>query len=154
MQDHTTHNRGPYRMLALELVADFIIMYFVMFAMIASLDHLRHNLNNLYMTLMMVAPMAVLMLVTMRSMYPDRRLNLFLIVLAAILFAVATFGVRTQAAIGDRQFLRSMIPHHSGAILMCREAKLSDPEIVRLCDGIARSQAAEIAQMEAILRRL
>ena len=154
MQDMTEHQPHSYRWLAAELIADFLIMYFVMFAMIASLDHLRHNLNNVYMTLMMVAPMAVLMIVTMRSMYPNRRLNLILIAACIALFAAATFGVRTQAAIGDRQFLKSMIPHHSGAILMCREAKLRDPEIVRLCQGIVRSQSQEIAQMEAILRRL
>ena len=61
--------------------------------------------------------------------------------------------MRTQAGIGDGEFLRSMIPHHSGAILMCREARLTDPEIIALCNGIVRSQAAEIAQMEAILQR-
>lgn len=154
MQDHAPSTRRAYRWLAAELIVDFTIMYFVMFAMIASLDHLRHNLNNLYMTLMMVAPMVVVMLMSMRSMYPDRRLNFILIGSAAAIFAVATFGVRTQAAIDDQQFLRSMIPHHSGAILMCREAKIRDPEIVRLCDAIVRSQAAEIQQMEAILRRL
>ena len=154
MPDHATHTHHHYRWLAAELIADFAIMYFVMFAMIASLDHLRHNLNTAYMTLMMVAPMAVLMIVTMRSMYPDRRLNLILIIAGALLFAVAAFGVRAQAAIGDKQFLKSMIPHHSGAILMCREANIRDPEIVRLCDGITRSQSHEIAQMEAILRRL
>jgi uncharacterized protein (DUF305 family) len=27
----------------------------------------------------------------------------------------------TQGAVGDDQFLRSMIPHHSGAILMCEQ---------------------------------
>ena len=53
--------------------------------------------------------------------------------------------MRTQAAIDNAEFLRSMIPHHSGAILMCEEARLSDQEIFALY--------REIAQMEAILRR-
>ncbi|WP_247784711.1 MULTISPECIES: DUF305 domain-containing protein [Bradyrhizobium] len=47
-----------------------------------------------------------------------------------------------------------MIPHHSGAILMCQQAKLTDPEIVRLCGEIERSQRQEIDQMKAILRRI
>ncbi len=34
-----------------------------------------------------------------------------------------------QAGIGDKEFLRSMIPHHSGAILMCEQATLTDPEM-------------------------
>lgn len=46
-----------------------------------------------------------------------------------------------------------MIPHHSGAFLMCREASLTDPEIINLCREIVRSQESEIAQMKALLRR-
>jgi uncharacterized protein (DUF305 family) len=46
-----------------------------------------------------------------------------------------------------------MIPHHSGAILMCREAKLQDPEILRLCGEIIESQRREIAEMNRILER-
>ena len=70
---------------------------------------------------------------------------------------VAFFGsfalIRTQTTIGDTAFLRSMIPHHSGAILMCQEAKLSDPEVIRLCEAIKRSQRQEIDEMKAILAR-
>jgi uncharacterized protein (DUF305 family) len=29
-----------------------------------------------------------------------------------------------------------MIPHHAGAMLMCEEAVLSDPELRRLCQQI------------------
>ena len=47
-----------------------------------------------------------------------------------------------------------MIPHHSGAILMCEKAQISDPEIASLCQRIIRSQAEEIEQMKAIRQRL
>ncbi len=53
-----------------------------------------------------------------------------------------------------RQFLRSMIPHHAGAILMCQEASIQDAEIRRLCGGIVSSQQSEIDQMKAMLDRL
>jgi hypothetical protein len=149
-QHHATHS---YRSLAVELAIDFVIMYLVMYTMIATLDHFRFNLNNVYMTLMMVAPMAVVMLVAMRSMFPSRRANA-VVVAAAVLVFLASFGaMRTQAVVGDREFLRSMIPHHSGAILMCREAAITDPEIVALCKQIVESQQREIAQMTAILER-
>jgi uncharacterized protein (DUF305 family) len=37
--------------------------------------------------------------------------------------AVGSFGAtRAQAFIDDRSFIDSMIRHHSGAMLMCREA--------------------------------
>ena len=61
--------------------------------------------------------------------------------------------MRTQAAIGDKEFLRSMIPHHSGAILMCEQAAITDPEVVGLCKQIVESQRKEIAQMKAMLAR-
>jgi len=44
-----------------------------------------------------------------------------------------------------------MIPHHSGAILMCREASINDGEIRTLCDKIKAGQQAEIEQMTAKL---
>jgi len=158
MTDHSMH-RGPmgvqdggvYRNLAAELTIDFVIMYLVMYTMIATLGHFYLNLNNVYMTLMMVAPMAILMLIFMRSMYPSRRVNLAIAAAATVLFIGSFVGMRTQAFVGDAEFLRSMIPHHSGAILMCEQASLRDPEIIVLCDNIVRSQRDEIAEMQALL---
>ena len=151
--NHMQAMKGSYRSFAIELVLDFIIMYLVMYTMIASLDHFYFNLNNVYMTLMMVSPMAILMLVFMRSMYPSKRTNLLIGGAAALVFAVSFWGMRTQAAVGDAEFLRSMIPHHSGAILMCNEAELKDPEVLGLCEEIVSSQAREIDQMKALLAR-
>lgn len=152
MQSHQSHG-SHYRMLAINLAVSAVIMYLVMFAMIDTLGEFYNNLNMLYMTLMMVAPMGALMLLMMGSMYRNLRLNLLLYALFAGLFVIGTVGTRAQAGIGNVQFLRSMIPHHSGAILMCREASISDPEIVALCGNIQRSQRAEIEQMKRILER-
>lgn len=143
-----------YLKLGLELVIHFVIMYLVMYTMIASLSHFRLNLNNLYMTLMMVTPMAPLMLVLMRHMYPSKRINIVVSATAIVVFALSFWGMRTQMAVSDEEFLRSMIPHHSGAILMCREAAIADPEVRQLCRDIVESQEREITQMEAILDRM
>ena len=62
--------------------------------------------------------------------------------------------IRQQVAIGDEEFLRSMIPHHAGAILMCEQAPLADPEVISLCRGIIASQQAEIDWMKAKLSAL
>jgi uncharacterized protein (DUF305 family) len=142
---------GAYRKLAIEVVIDGIIMFLVMYTMIDTIGHFYANLNTLYMTLMMVAPMVVVMIVSMRSMYVSRRANLIICGAAVLVFIASFAGMRTQAAVGDKEFLRSMIPHHSGAILMCREASFSDPEIIGLCDRIMRSQQAEIDQMQRLL---
>src|SRR3546814_17589695 len=89
---------------------------------------------------MMVAPMVVLMILTMRHMFPSRPANIAIIAFSIIAFAGSFALIRTQTTIGDRAFLRSMIPHHSGAILMCREANISDPQVKRLCGEIIESQ--------------
>lgn len=143
----------PYRNLAAQAAAGGLVMYLVMFAMIDKLSAFFNNLNMVYMALMMAAPMVAIMILAMPSMYPSKRLNL-LIAGASLAVTLLAFGaIRFQAGIGDRQFLRSMIPHHSGAILMCREAQLRDAEIRNLCQGIIAGQRAEIEQMEAILAR-
>lgn len=151
---HAEMSKGSYWRFGLELVIDFVIMYLVMYTMIATLGHFYLNLNNVYMTLMMVAPMAVVMLLSMRSMFPSRWANWVIVAVALVVFGISFWGMRSQAAIGDAEFVRSMVPHHSGAILMCREASLTDPELIALCDGIIAGQQSEIEQMQAILERL
>ncbi len=142
-----------YGKLAINLLLSLIAMYLVMFAMIDGPDDFYNNLNMYYMALMMVAPMAILMLLLMGSMYQNRTLNLVLYVAFAGVFVGAFAFIRAQTFIGNEQFLRSMIPHHSGAILMCREASITDPEIVALCDTIIQSQREEIVQMKSMLER-
>jgi uncharacterized protein (DUF305 family) len=142
-----------YGMLALNLILSGVAMYLVMFTMIDALRSFHNNLNMAYMAVMMVAPMAVLMVLMMPAMYPRRWANAGIVAACLGLFALAFAFMRLQTGIGDDQFLRSMIPHHSGAILMCREADLRDAEIRALCASIMKSQRAEIDQMEAILAR-
>lgn len=142
-----------YATLAINLAISTVIMYLVMFAMIDGPDDFYNNINMFYMALMMVAPMAILMLLLMGSMYQNKGINLVLYAAFAGLFIAAFAFTRAQTFIGNEQFLRSMIPHHSGAILMCRESSVTDPEIVALCDSIIQSQRNEIAQMRSILSR-
>jgi uncharacterized protein (DUF305 family) len=54
-------------------------------------------------------------------------------------------------AVADTQFLKSMIPHHAGAILMCEKAPISGADIKELCQKIIASQRSEIAQMKRML---
>lgn len=146
-----------YIMLGLNLTLSLAIMYFAMFAMIYSWGEFVQNINFFYMALVMWAPMAAVMLLTMGSMYPNKRLNLALYAVFAAVFVLSLLGIRQQGLVGDRQFVRSMIPHHSGALLMCNQASLRDPELRELCygrEGIVASQKREIAQMKAILKRL
>lgn len=131
----------------------FLIMYLIMYTMIDSFREFYNNLNQVYMTLMMVASMSLFMLWTMKSMY-DKKVLMNLIIGSSVVFVLSFIGMRDQSLVGDKQFLKSMIPHHSGALLMCKEANISDGEIKKLCDSILASQQSEIAQMKKILERL
>ena len=146
--------KHAYPLFALNIAVSFVIMYFVMFAMIDGWGDFYNNANMAYMAVMMAAPMGPLMLLTMPGMYQSRRLNVALHALFILAFAAAFLAIRWQAGIGDHQFIRSMIPHHSGAILMCREAELADAELKTLCDSIIAAQREEIEQMRAILARI
>lgn len=152
---HGRHiQEAPYKKLFLVSVVHFIIMYLVMYTMVDRASSIYLNLNNVYMTGMMLAPMVLLMPLTMAMMYPNKKLNLWMYLgTTAVFIAFYTF-MRLQTFIGDKEFLRSMIPHHSGAILMCSEAKITDLEIKKLCGEIIQGQQREVDQMKAILSRM
>jgi uncharacterized protein (DUF305 family) len=135
-------------------VVMFVAMYLLMYAMVDRLENLYPNLNQFYMAGVMTAPMVLLELAIMRAMYQNRSANIAIAAVSLLAFAGFWFGIRAQSAISDDQFLRSMIPHHAGAVLMCEEAPVQDSEIKSLCQSILRGQQAEIAQMRAILSRL
>jgi uncharacterized protein (DUF305 family) len=122
-----------------------------MYSMVNSFADVYNSLNQVYMAGLMTAPMVVIELWLMSSMYKQKKLNAAFIaasVVAGILFFAF---IRQQTLISDRQFLRSMIPHHSGAILMCEDASLQDQRIKDLCKEIIASQRREIDQMRALL---
>ncbi len=143
-----------YRNLGLMAVLSFISMYVFMYSMVNSFSNVFNNVNQFYMAGLMTAPMIVIEMVVMRMMYKNKLWN-GLIIASSVLLGVLFFVfVRQQVAVGDTQFLRSMIPHHASAILMCEKASIQDTEIKQLCQNIMSSQQSEIDQMKAILERL
>lgn len=132
----------------------FPIMFIVMYTMVDSFAEVFANLNQAYMAVMMVATMGIIMLLLMKDMYKNKKRNSLIYLGSVALFLIFFVFMRQQSFIGDKQFLRSMIPHHSGAVLMCEKADLSDAEIKTLCDQIIKGQKAEIDQMKEILSRM
>jgi len=153
MNHEMAHDRA-YLKFWLSLAANAVLMFLFMFVMINTWGEFVFNLNFFYMALVMAAPMGILMLATMPKMYADKTKTILSYAALAVILAASFAFIRQQAFIGDKAFLDSMIPHHSGAILMCRKARLTDPEVVGLCRSIEKSQQEEIDQMKRIKTRL
>jgi uncharacterized protein (DUF305 family) len=147
-------NKMHYGRLATMAVLSFVSMYVLMYAMVDTLANVYVNLNQLYMAGVMTAPMVLIELALMGAMYGDRKKNVVIAAVAVVTLGVFWLSIRGQLAITDRQFLRSMIPHHAGAILMCETAPIRDPEIKELCTAIVSSQQSEIDRMKAKLAQL
>jgi uncharacterized protein (DUF305 family) len=143
-----------YVHLAIMTVLSFISMYVLMYAMVDRFANVYSNRNQFYMAGLMTASMVLIELALMGSMYKNRNANIVIVAVAVVALGVFFLGIRQQVAIGDKSFLRSMIPHHAGAILMCERAPIQDSEIKKLCGEIISSQQREIDQMKSILARL
>lgn len=111
----TTH----YGKLGGMVVLSFAAMYALMYAMVDRFANVYTNLNQAYMAGLMTAPMIGFELLLMRAMYSSKKANVAILAGSGALLAVCFLFIRAQAGISDKQFLRSMIPHHAGAILMC-----------------------------------
>ena len=149
---HATAGRH-YHQLVIMAMLSMVSMYFLMYAMVDQPSSVYGNLNQFFMAALMTAPMVVTELLVMRGMYPNARRNALIIVMSLMVGAAMFLFIRRQAAITDEQFLRSMIPHHSGAILMCERAQLQNAELRELCDAIVESQREEINLMAAMLQQ-
>ncbi len=153
--NHMNHSgMSPYMGLTIMTILHFAFMYAMNYLMVDAASSIFINANALYMTLWMVAPSVVIMILLMKEMYPNRALNMAISAASILIFVLSFVFIRQQTLIGDKQFIRSMIPHHSGAVLMCREAKIEDAELKALCDGIVKGQLDEIERMKTILKRL
>jgi uncharacterized protein (DUF305 family) len=102
----------------------------------------------------MTVPMILIELLMMRSMYTNKKLNTLIGVSSSVLFIILILFIRKQTAIDDKEFLKSMIPHHAAAILMCEQSHINDPEIETLRKTIISSQQSEIDFMKAKLATL
>jgi hypothetical protein len=143
-----------YRRLLIMGLLSFVAMYVLMYAMVDVIGNVYPNFNQFYMAGLMTAPMVVIELWLMRGMYANPRLNALITGGAVVGGLIFTLLIRQQAGITDRQFLRSMIPHHASAILMCQQAAIEEPDIVELCRNILSSQQEQIDAMRAKLLQL
>jgi uncharacterized protein (DUF305 family) len=143
-----------YARFAAMIATSTVVMYGLMYLNTYRLDHVYFSETRAYMALIMGAAMAIVMLSFMRGMYTDRRINLGIYGASAAVFALALWLVRSQATVEDVSYMRAMIPHHSIAVLTSSRARIQDPRVRRLADGIIESQLREIDEMKALIAEL
>ncbi|MBX3283620.1 MAG: DUF305 domain-containing protein [Acidobacteria bacterium] len=146
--------KSMYVNLAIMAVLSFISMFVFMYMMVDSFANVYPNINQIYMAGLMTAPMIVIEIFVMWSMYNNKRANLVIAGVSVLLLILFTAFIRYQTLVGDKQFLKSMIPHHAGAILMCDNPNLRDQEIKDLCKSITIDQQKEIDWMKNKLDEL
>jgi len=131
-----------------------VVMFGLMYLNTYSAGHLFFSETRLYMALLMGASMAIVMLSFMWSMYSERRVNLAIYVVSAIVFAASLWLVRSQSTVDEVSYMRAMIPHHSIAILTSERATIEDPRVRELADEIIAAQRREIEEMKALIDEL
>ena len=161
MEKHNQHSEHAamkhgniYAKLAIMAVLSFIAMYVLMYSMVDRFTNVVPNINQFYMAGLMAMPMIIIELIIMWKMYANSKLNALILALSTVLLIVFYVCIRQQTAVSDKQFLKSMIPHHAAAILMVEEARLSDPEVIELGKNIIDSQQKEIEQMKRKIEQL
>ena len=153
MKHNNSSSTMYIRLLAMAILS-FISMYFLMYAMVDSFTNIHNSFNELYMAGLMTAPMILIEIVLMGGMYENKNYNIAIAIASILVGIIFFFAIRTQFAVGDTQFLRSMIPHHAAALLMVNGAKINDPQIRKLADDIISSQQKEIDFMKAKLKEM
>jgi hypothetical protein len=133
------------------IAASMVVMFGIMYLNTYQASHVQWSETRFYMTFVMGAAMAVIMLSFMWNMYRDRKVNVGIYLVAALVFAGALWLVRSQAPIGDTSYMRAMIPHHSIAVLTSENAGIEDARVRELADEIIDAQCREIAEMKWLI---
>ncbi len=140
-----------YARFAAMIVTSTVAMYVMMYLNTYIVEHIYWSQTRAWMALYMGAGMAIIMMAYMHAMYPSRRMNLAILVAAALVFAGSVHMLRSQRTVDDVAWMQAMIPHHSIAILTSERAQISDPRVRDLADQIIETQRREIGLMKKLI---
>lgn len=154
MENMPMAHKPQYSKLIWMTVISFIAMFILMYSMVDKFANVFINVNQFYMAGLMTAPMVIIEMILMGGMYMNKKLNLIIIFISAVVLVACFFFIRVQTGVSDKQFLKSMIPHHAAAILMVNGANINDPEIKKMANDIISSQQKEIDFMKAKLKEM
>ena len=143
--------KANYIKFAAMIITSMVVMFGLMYLNTYEISHVRWSQTRFYMTFIMGAAMAVIMLTFMRDMYQNLKVNIGIYVGSLIVFLVTLFLVRSQTTIQDSSWMSAMIPHHSIAILTSENAEINDVRVRELADAIIEAQEREIKEMDWLL---
>lgn len=142
---------SSYQRFAALIMCSTVVMFGLMYLNTYELAHVHFSETRAWMALVMGAAMAIVMLAFMLGMYRNKRRNAGIFIGAAMVFAISLWLVRSQRTVDDVSYMRAMIPHHSIAIMTSERARIVDPRVRKLADGIIATQRKEIAEMNALI---
>ena len=143
--------KNSYWRFAAMIATAMVVMFGLMYLNTYTWEHVFWSETRFYMTFIMGAAMAIVMLAFMLSMYKGRRINLGIVAGAAIVFILALWLMRSQSTVEDRSYMKAMIPHHSIAIMTSERAGIEDVRIRELANEIIKAQRREIKEMEWLI---
>ena len=144
--------RSKYLTFAAMILTSMVAMFGLMYLNSYEISHVRWSETRFYMTFIMGAAMAVIMLTFMRGMYTSNKTNLAIYLGSLVVFLSALFLVRSQTTVEDQSWMRAMIPHHSIAILTSENAQIEDVRVQELADEIILAQRREIQEMNWLIQ--
>lgn len=133
------------------IVTSMVVMFGIMYLNTYELAHVQWSETRFFMTWVMGAAMAVVMLTLMLGMHTNKKVNAAIYLGSVAVFAGALWLVRSQATVEDTSYMRAMTPHHSIAILTSERANIDDVRVRELADEITAAQRREIAEMEWLI---
>ena len=143
--------KSNYAVFAAMIGTSMVVMFGLMYLNTYEFSHVRWSETRFYMTFIMGAAMAVIMLSFMQGMYSNNKINMAIYLGSFVVFIVALYLVRSQITVQDSSYMRAMIPHHSIAILTSERATIEDVRVRELADGIISAQRREIEEMNWLL---
>lgn len=145
---------ASYGRFAAMVAASTVLGFVAMYLNVLEWDHVFFSWMRLFMAMIMGGVMTAIMMLFMWGMYPNKKANWGVMGAAAVLFLAGLGLARTQATVGDVAYMKAMIPHHSIAILTSSRAKIEDPRVRKLADGIIEAQKKEIGEMKDLIADL
>ena len=150
-EDAASGGVGHYWRFGAMILTSMVAMFLLTYANSNRIGDARWSETRFYMTFVMGATMAVIMLGFMLGMYRSKAVNAAIFAGSAVVFVLALWLVRSQSTVGDQSYMRAMIPHHSIAILTSSRADLDDVRVRELADEIIAAQKREIEEMNWLI---